>query len=165
MHDPQDPVRATDEPREPQESADPRRWKALAAICMAQFMLMLDLTVINVALPALSADLHLSRVAFTWAVSIYVLVLGGLLLLGGRLADIFGARSMILTGLVVFIFSSLATGLAQGENLLIGGRLCRASGPRCCPRPRCGPSPACSTASNATRRWACGPPSAASASP
>ncbi|QLE75420.1 MFS transporter [Streptomyces rectiverticillatus] len=125
MHDPQDPVRDTDEA---EESADPRRWKALAVICMAQFMLMLDATVINVALPALSTDLGLGRVAFTWAVSIYVLFLGGLLLLGGRLADIFGARSMVLTGLVVFILASLANGLAQGEDMLIAGRACQGVG-------------------------------------
>jgi MFS family permease len=123
MYDSQNAVRDTDEPREPGESADPRRWKALAAICTAQFMLILDLSVVNVALPALGADLGLSRVAFTWAVSIYVLFFGGLLLPGGRLADIFGARSMILTGLVVFILASLASGLAQDENLLIGGRV------------------------------------------
>lgn len=123
MPEPQDTVRDTDKPREPQAAADPRRWKALAAICTAQFMLILDLTVINVALPALGADLGLSRVAFTWAVSIYVLFFGGLLLLGGRLADISGARTMFLTGLSVFILASLASGLAQDENLLISGRI------------------------------------------
>jgi MFS family permease len=84
MHDTHHPVRDTNEPREPQTSADPRRWKALAAVSLAQFMLILDLTVVNVALPDLGADLDLSRTAFTWAVSIYVLFFGGLLLLGGR---------------------------------------------------------------------------------
>jgi MFS family permease len=128
MPDPQDTVRDPDERRERWESADPRRWKALVAICTAQFMLMLDLTVINVALPDLGADLGLGRVAFTWAVSIYVLFFGGLLLLGGRLADVAGARSMILTGLVVFVLASLASGLAHGEYLLIGGRLCQGVG-------------------------------------
>src|SRR5512133_1710966 len=123
MHDPQHPVRDIDEPREPQESADPRRWKALAVICVAQFMLILDLTVVNVALPDLGADLDLSRTAFTWTVSIYGLVFGGLLLLGGRLADAFGARPMMLTGLVIFTLASLATGLAQNETLLLGGRV------------------------------------------
>jgi EmrB/QacA subfamily drug resistance transporter len=123
MHDPHDPVRDTDEPREPQASADPRRWTALAVISVAQFMLILDLTVVNVALPDLGADLDLSRSAFTWAVSIYVLFFGGLLLLGGRSADIFGARPMMLTGLVIFTLASLASGLAQNETLLIGGRI------------------------------------------
>src|ERR1700756_2730653 len=120
MSEMQGPARET---ATPQESADPRRWKALAVICMAQFMLLLDSTVINVALPALSKDLGLSRASFTWAVSIYVLFLGGLLLLGGRLADIFGARIMILTGLTVFTLASLTSGLAHGETQLILGRV------------------------------------------
>jgi MFS family permease len=123
MHDPHHPVRDTNEPREPQASADPRRWKALAVIALAQFMLILDLTVVNVALPDLGADLDLSRSAFTWTVSIYGLVFGGLLLLGGRLADIFGTRPMILTGLVIFTLASLATGLAQNQTMLLGGRI------------------------------------------
>ena len=123
MHDPHHPVRDANEPREPQASADPRRWKALAVIALAQFMLILDLTVVNVALPDLGADLDLSRSAFTWTVSIYGLVFGGLLLLGGRLADIFGTRPMILTGLVIFTLASLATGLAQNQTVLLGGRI------------------------------------------
>jgi MFS family permease len=123
MHDPQDLVRDTNEPRERQESADPRRWTALAVIAVAQFMLILDLTVVNVALPDLGADLDLSRTAFTWAVSAYVLFFGGLLLLGGRLADAFGARPVMLTGLVIFTLASLASGLAQTQTLLLGGRI------------------------------------------
>ena len=128
MHDTHHPVRGTNEPREPQASADPRRWKALAAISVAQFMLILDLTVVNVALPDLGADLDLSRSAFTWTVSIYGLVFGGLLLLGGRLADIFGTRPMILTGLVIFTLASLATGLAQNQTVLLGGRIGQGAG-------------------------------------
>src|SRR5215207_5081971 len=128
MHDPRHPVRDRDERREPPESADPRRWKALAAIALAQFMLILDLTVVNVALPDLGADLGLSRTAFTWTVSIYGLVFGGLLLLGGRLADIFGTRPMILTGLLIFTLASLACGLAQNETLLISGRVAQGAG-------------------------------------
>src|SRR5215216_3726443 len=128
MHDTHHPVRDTNEPREPQESADPRRWRALAVLSMAQFMLILDLTVINVALPDLGADLGLSRTAFTWTVSAYVLVFGGLLLLGGRLADIFGTRPIILTGLVIFTLASLATGLAQTQTMLIGGRVAQGVG-------------------------------------
>jgi EmrB/QacA subfamily drug resistance transporter len=123
VHDTHDPVRDRNEPPEPQASADPRRWKALAAIALAQFMLILDLTVVNVALPALGADLDLSRTAFTWTVSAYGLVFGGLLLLGGRLADIFGTRPMILTGLVIFTLASLVTGLAQTQTVLLGGRI------------------------------------------
>jgi EmrB/QacA subfamily drug resistance transporter len=128
MHDTHYPVRDTDEPREPQESADPRRWKALAVISVAQFMLILDLTVVNVALPDLGADLGLSRTAFTWAVSVYGLVFGGLMLLGGRLADVLGSRTMMLVGLVIFTLASLVTGLARNETLLIGGRVGQGAG-------------------------------------
>jgi len=122
MHDTHS-VRDTNEPREPQASADPRHWRALAVLSMAQFMLILDLTVVNVALPDLGADLGLSRTAFTWTVSVYGLVFGGLLLLGGRLADSFGTRPMILTGLVTFTLASLACGLAQNETVLMAGRI------------------------------------------
>src|SRR5215211_1798160 len=128
MHYPQHPARDTDEPRELQESADPRRRKALAVLSVAQFMLILDLTVVNVALPDLGADLDLSRTAFTWAVSIYGLAFGGLLLLGGRLADLFGTRPMMLTGLAIFTLASLACGLAQNETLLLAGRVGQGAG-------------------------------------
>src|ERR671915_699231 len=128
MHDTHHPVRDTNEPREPQESADPRRWTALAVIAVAQFMLILDLTVVNVALPDLGTDLDLSRTAFTWTVSAYGLVFGGLLLLGGRLADIFGTRPIILTGLVIFTLASLVTGLAQNGTVLLGGRVGQGAG-------------------------------------
>jgi EmrB/QacA subfamily drug resistance transporter len=128
MHDTDHPVHDTNEPHEPQESADPRRWRALAVLSVAQFMLILDLTVVNVALPDLGADLDLSRTAFTWAVSAYGLVFGGLLLLGGRLADAFGARPMILTGVAIFTLASLVSGLAQNEALLLGGRVGQGAG-------------------------------------
>src|SRR5829696_8251143 len=128
MQKPQQPVRDPDESREPQMSADPRRWKALAVVAVAQFILILDLTVVNVALPALGVDLGLSRTAFTWAVSAYGLVFGGLMLLGGRLADVFGARPMILTGLLIFTLASLTCGLAQNETVLISGRVGQGAG-------------------------------------
>src|SRR5215207_8342020 len=124
MHKPHHLARDTDEPREPQEeSADSRRWKALAVLSLAQFMLILDLTVVNVALPDLGADLGLSRTAFTWVVSVYMLFFGGLMLLGGRFADVFGSRPVIFTGLVIFTLASLVTGLAQNETVLLGGRV------------------------------------------
>jgi EmrB/QacA subfamily drug resistance transporter len=118
------PVRETQE----QLTPEPRRWKALAAICMAQFMLILDLSVINVALPSLSADVDLTRTGFTWVISGFVLFFGGLLLLGGRLADIFGARAVMLTGLFVFSVASLACGLAPSGTVLIAGRVVQGIG-------------------------------------
>lgn len=107
---------------------DPRRWRALALLSVAQFMLILDVTVINVALPDIGADLNLGRSALTWAVTAYTLFFGGLMPLGGRLADAFGARRVLLTGLAVFTLASLATGLAGDAALLLGGRAAQGIG-------------------------------------
>ncbi|GAA5018952.1 MFS transporter [Streptomyces siamensis] len=103
--------------------ADPRRWAALALICLAQFMLVLDVTVVNVALPDMAADLDLGRSTMTWVVTAYTLCFGGLMLLGGRLADALGARRTLLAGLVLFTAASLLTGLAQNATTLLGGRI------------------------------------------
>ncbi|MGK5551944.1 MFS transporter [Actinomadura kijaniata] len=110
------------------QAVDPRRWKALALLSVAQFMLILDVTVVNVALPDIGAELRLDRTALTWAVTAYTLFFGGLMLLGGRLADAFGARRTLLTGLAVFTAASLATGLAQNALLLVGGRIAQGVG-------------------------------------
>ncbi|MEU7120410.1 MFS transporter [Streptomyces zaomyceticus] len=107
---------------------DPRRWTALALICAAQFMLVLDVTVVNVALPALAADLDLGRTALTWVVTAYTLCFGGLMLLGGRLADALGARRVLLAGLALFTASSLACGLAPDAGVLLGGRVAQGIG-------------------------------------
>ncbi|WP_432194608.1 MFS transporter [Streptomyces sp. bgisy027] len=103
--------------------ADPRRWIALGLICLAQFMLVLDVTVVNVALPDMAADLDLGRSTLTWVVTAYTLCFGGLMLLGGRLADALGARRTLLAGLVLFTAASLVTGLAQNAPTLLGGRI------------------------------------------
>jgi EmrB/QacA subfamily drug resistance transporter len=123
MHDTQHPLGDPTKPPQPQQPADPRRWTALAVLSGAQLMLILDLTVVNLALPTLGADLDLSRTASTWTVSAYGLVFGGLLLLGGRLADVVGARPMILIGVAIFTLASLLSGLAQNEPVLLGGRV------------------------------------------
>ncbi|MGO4759007.1 MFS transporter, partial [Streptomyces sp. 2MCAF27] len=102
---------------------DPRRWAALALICLAQFMLILDVTVVNVALPDMAVDLDLGREAVTWVVTAYTLCFGGLMLLGGRLADALGARRTLLAGLVLFTAASLVTGLAENAPTLLGGRV------------------------------------------
>ncbi|MGP4051964.1 MFS transporter [Streptomyces sp. 2A115] len=108
--------------------ADPRRWTALALICVAQFMLILDVTVVNVALPEMAADLDLGRATLTWVVAAYTLCFGGLMLLGGRLADALGARRTLLAGLAVFTAASLVTGLATGAPMLLGGRIAQGVG-------------------------------------
>ncbi|MCL2729096.1 MAG: DHA2 family efflux MFS transporter permease subunit [Actinomycetia bacterium] len=114
----------------PQHAAppDPRRWAALTVLCLAQFMLILDVTVVNVALPDIGADLRLSRSALTWVVTSYTLAFGGLMLLGGRLADALGARRTFLAGLALFAGASLAAGLAGGAGALLTARAAQGVG-------------------------------------
>ncbi|MGW8361225.1 MFS transporter [Streptomyces wedmorensis] len=101
----------------------PRRWTVLALLCAAQFMLVLDVTVVNVALPAIATDLNLGRTALTWVVTAYTLCFGGLMLLGGRLSDALGARRVLLAGLALFTTASLACGLAPNAAVLLTGRV------------------------------------------
>src|SRR5919198_524148 len=101
---------------------DPRGWWALVWLCLAQFMVVLDITVVNVALPTIGTDLHLDRAMLTWVVTAYTLCFGGLMLLGGRAADALGRRRTFLAGLGLFTLASLASGLAQGGALLIAAR-------------------------------------------
>src|SRR5262245_20946711 len=103
-------------------AADPRRWRVLALLGVAQFMLVLDVTVVAIALPHIGADLGLERGTLTWVMSAYTLMFGGLMLLGGRAADLFGSRRVVLTGLALFTSASLVTVLAHGATVLIGGR-------------------------------------------
>jgi EmrB/QacA subfamily drug resistance transporter len=100
----------------------PRRWWALVVLCLAQFMVILDITVVNVALPTIGSDLRLDRASLTWVVTAYTLCFGGLLLLGGRLADALGRRRMFLAGLGLFTAASLASGLAQTGTVLVAAR-------------------------------------------
>src|SRR5579862_2896909 len=95
---------------EPREM--PRRWWTLVAVALATFMTYLDNNVINVAIPTIQRDLHLSVAGLEWVVSSYILVFAGLLLAGGRLADVYGRRRFFVAGLSIFTLSSLAAGLA-----------------------------------------------------
>jgi EmrB/QacA subfamily drug resistance transporter len=104
------------------------RWRLLGLLAVAQFMLILDVTVVAIALPQVATDLSLSRVALTWVVSAYTITFGGLLLLGGRCADLFGSRTVVLAGLAIFTAASLVTGLATGPATLIGGRVAQGLG-------------------------------------
>jgi EmrB/QacA subfamily drug resistance transporter len=105
-----------------QPAAYSRRWKALAVLACLQFMLILDATVVNVALPSIQTDLGFSQSNLAWVVDAYVLVAGGFLLLGGRAADLFGRRRIFLAGAVAFAVGSLASGLAQDQVMLICSR-------------------------------------------
>ncbi|MFB7719024.1 DHA2 family efflux MFS transporter permease subunit [Nocardia sp. NPDC056100] len=106
----------------------PRRWLALIGVSLATFMTFLDNNVVNVALPSIQRDLGLSISALEWVVSSYILVFAGLMLVGGRLADLFGRRRMFLSGLAVFTFASLLAGLAGDETMLIGARVLQGVG-------------------------------------
>jgi len=103
-------------------SGDRRRWLALALLCMVQFMVVLDIAIVNVALPSIKVDLGFSQEDLQWVISAYALVFGGFLLLGGRAADMLGRRRLFLGGIVVFTTASLLAGLAWSEPSLIGAR-------------------------------------------
>jgi MFS family permease len=105
-----------------------RRWWALGLLCLAQFMVVLDVTVVNVALPEIGRDLALDRSAATWVFTAYTLCFGGLLLLGGRLADALGRRRVFLAGLALFTLASLASGLAGSGGALIASRAAQGIG-------------------------------------
>jgi EmrB/QacA subfamily drug resistance transporter len=103
-------------------SADRRRWIALILLCAAQFVVVLDASIVNVALPSIGHALHFSEQNLQWVVNAYVLVFGGFLLLGGRAADLLGRRRVFMFGLVLFGLASLAGGLASSEGMLIAAR-------------------------------------------
>src|SRR5205807_61254 len=101
---------------------DRRRWSALAGIVSAQFMVVLDVAIVNVALPSIRTDLHFSQEGLQWVITAYSIFFGGVLLLGGRLADLLGRRRLFIAGLVLFTVSSLLDGLAWSEGSLIAFR-------------------------------------------
>ncbi|MER7898989.1 MFS transporter [Streptomyces sp. NPDC096046] len=102
--------------------ADPRRWWVLALLSGLQFMILLDMTVVNVALPLVQDSLGFSEAGLTWVVNGYVLAAGGLLILGGRLADVFGRRRLLLTGVGIFAVSSAVCGAAVVPGMMVVGR-------------------------------------------
>src|SRR4028119_567555 len=95
------------------QSAHPRRWTALAVIALAQFVVIMDTSIIGVALPEIQADLGFTPENLSWVFNAYVIALGGLLLLGGRLSDLLGAKRMFLAGWTVLAGGSLVAGLAD----------------------------------------------------
>src|SRR5271169_7057378 len=97
-------------------------WVVLVLVCLAQFMVVLDATVVTVALPSIQRDLHMSETNLQWIVNAYTLVFGGFLLLGGRAGDLLGRKRLFLIGLVIFTSASLLNGLASSEGMLIGFR-------------------------------------------
>ncbi|MFY9929574.1 MAG: MFS transporter [Streptosporangiaceae bacterium] len=107
---------------------DPRRWRALALLAIADFVVILDATIVNVALPSIGRGLHASTSDLSWVTSAYILTFGGLLMLGGRLADLFGRRRLFIGGLVLFGLASLAGGLSTQIGELIAFRALQGAG-------------------------------------
>lgn len=108
------------EPRD--HEPDPLRWWALAVIALAQLMVVLDATVVNIALPSAQRDLHISTLNRQWVITAYTLAFGGLLLLGGRIADFVGRKKMFIIGLIGFALASALGGLAQNQAMLFAAR-------------------------------------------
>jgi EmrB/QacA subfamily drug resistance transporter len=107
---------------------DRSRWPALYVLCVGMLMIVLDVTVVNVALPSVQDDLGFSQSSLAWVVNAYLIAFGGLLLLAGRLGDLIGRRSIFLAGLGVFTFASLLCGLAQSQEMLVGARFLQGIG-------------------------------------
>src|SRR5580765_3889338 len=103
-------------------NSDRKKWFALGLILAVQFMTILDIAIVNVALPSIQTDLGFSQENLQWVISAYALLFGGFLLLGGRAADLLGRRRVFMVGIVVFSIASLLSGFAWSEGALIGAR-------------------------------------------
>src|SRR4051794_174655 len=113
---------------EQQPISDRSRWIALYVLCVGMLMIVLDITVVNVALPSIKDDLGFSQSSLAWVVNAYLITFGGLLLLAGRLGDLIGRRTIFMYGLAVFVAASLLCGASQSESMLIGARLLQGIG-------------------------------------
>src|SRR5436309_6411544 len=103
-----------------EQKKEKNRWIALIVLCTGFLMIVLDATVVNVALPSIQDDLGFSPSSLAWVVNAYLIAFGGLLLLAGRLGDLISRRGMFLSGLVLFTLASLACGVSQSEGMLVG---------------------------------------------
>src|SRR6202051_3012006 len=112
----------------PVPTGDRRRWMALAVVCLAQLMIVLDTTIVNVALPAVQRALHFTQGNLTWVVNAFLVTFGSFLLLAGRLGDLLGRRRVFLIGVVVFTAASALCGLAPNQGFLIAARFIQGVG-------------------------------------
>src|ERR1700751_3318727 len=103
-------------------SADRSRWLALVVLCAGMLMIVLDVTIVNVALPSIQADLGFSQTGLAWVVNAYLIAFGGLLLFAGRLGELVGRLNVVLPGLAVVALASMACGRAQTQEMLVGAR-------------------------------------------
>src|SRR5213080_173111 len=104
------------------------RWIALVVVCVGFLMIILDVTIVNVALPSIQEDLHFSTSSLAWVVNAYLIAFGGLLLLAGRLGDLIGRKTIFMVGLGVFTGASLLCGMAQTQAMLIAARFVQGAG-------------------------------------
>ena len=114
-----------------QRTAEQRKWLALVLLAIAQFVVVLDASITNVALPSIGADLRFAQDDLSWVVNSYVLVFGGFLLLGGRMADLLGRRRMFMAGMAAFSLASFVGGLsgaAESQALLVAARAAQGLG-------------------------------------
>src|SRR5919204_1729780 len=111
-----------------QAMTDGNRWIALYVLCAGVLMIVLDVTIVNVALPSIKEDLGFTQSGLAWVVNAYLIAFGGLLLLAGRLGDLVGRRTMFLAGLAVFTLASALCGAAQSEGMLVGARFVQGIG-------------------------------------
>ena len=109
-------------------TAERRRWASLAVVCLAQLMIVLDVTIVNVALPAIKTDLHFSEANLSWVVNAFLITFGSLLLLAGRLGDLLGRKRVFLGGVALFTLASLLCGVAASEGTLIAARFLQGIG-------------------------------------
>jgi EmrB/QacA subfamily drug resistance transporter len=109
-------------------SSDRQRWIALVVLCVGVLMIILDQTIVNVALPSIQSDLGFSQSSLAWVVNAYLIAFGGLLLLSGRIGDLIGRKSVFMAGLAVFTVASLVCGLAQSQEVLIAARFVQGAG-------------------------------------
>jgi len=107
---------------------DPRRWKALFVLALVQFMIIIDITVVNVALPSIQRSLHFTGSSLAWFVDGYALMAGGLLLFGGRVGDLFGRKRLFLIGTALFAVASFTSGAAQNHTMLVASRFAQGAG-------------------------------------
>jgi EmrB/QacA subfamily drug resistance transporter len=115
-------------PSLPAPSPERRRWAALVVVCLAQLMIVLDVTIVNVALPSIQRDLHISQANLTWVVDAFLVTFGSLLLLAGRLGDLAGRKRVFLVGVTTFTVASLLCGIAASPGTLIAARLLQGIG-------------------------------------
>src|SRR5436305_14200237 len=101
---------------------DRSRWTALVVLCVGMLMIILDMTIVNVALPSIQKDLGFSQSGLAWVVNAYLITFGGLLLLAGRLGDLAGRRNVFMIGLIVFTAASLVCGASQSQGMLVAAR-------------------------------------------